>query len=215
MTGGDVHDGGRGHSPSGMIDEVQGIGREHDRHLCRRPFRRGDRCSSSRYCRRGAPVGYGCRECRFTRDARGLFVIDHVVHRRVRDEQVGPDFPHEARDAPLGHFVVRDRQVGKPEARVAGANDRGCGGCLPPPRSARSPHAISCSTPGRRGSWWPYGSRQPARASSASVPAHVISMSSGWAITARTVGIGCGAGGGYFSDANLTGRPFAADRSAA
>ena len=55
----------------------------------------------------------------------------------------------------------------------------------------------------------------PAVASSASVPAHVISMSSGWAITARTVGIGFGAGGGYFSEANLTGRPFAADRSAA
>ena len=51
--------------------------------------------------------------------------------------------------------------------------------------------------------------RQPARASRISVPAHVISMSSGWAITASTLGIG------YFSSASLTGRPRAADRSAA
>ena len=56
--------------------------------------------------------------------------------------------------------------------------------------------------------------RQPARASSANVPAHVISMSSGWAMTARTVGIGRGAAG-YFSEVSVTGRPFAAERSAA
>ena len=156
-------------------------------------------------------MGIGRDEGRLPGEDPGLDVVLHVVPGMMGQEEIGTDGAEERGDAALGLGVAGEGEVAVPEAGVGGLEESGGRRGLP-----AADLGDRLRAEGRRSQVAPgHGGHVdvPALAAQEDEGARAgISMSSGWAIRASTVGI---VDSFYSSSESLTGRPSAAERSAA